>query len=112
MMTLNNGATDGEPDSHTVILGGVERFEEPVRSLRVEPDSRILHRQPYMIVFVPFSFNQQLPRTIVDRAHRVGCIPDQVQDDLLQLDTIASDDREVLGKLRPQDHPTSLKFAR
>src|SRR5271167_4712939 len=97
-MTLDDGPADRESDSHTVILGGVERFEEPVRSLRVKPDSRILYRQAHMIVFIPFSSNQQLPRTIVDRAHSVGCIPDQVQDDLLQLDTIAGDDEDVVGK--------------
>ena len=32
-MTLDNGATDGESDAHTVIFRGVERFEESVRSL-------------------------------------------------------------------------------
>ena len=54
MMTLNNGATDGESDSHTVILGGVERFEKSVRSLRGKSNSRIFHRQTHMIVFVFF----------------------------------------------------------
>ncbi|MGB8918760.1 MAG: hypothetical protein WCC89_18040 [Candidatus Sulfotelmatobacter sp.] len=33
MMTLDDGATDGESDAHTVIFRGVERFEESVRSL-------------------------------------------------------------------------------
>src|SRR5271166_5430765 len=85
MMTLDNGATDGESDSHTVILGGVERLEEPVDCLRGKSDSRILHHQTHMTVFVFFGSNQQLPRTIVNCTHRVASISEQVQDDLLQL---------------------------
>jgi len=111
MMTLNNGSTDGEPDSHAIILSGVERFEESARSLRVEPGSCILHCQTHAIVFLSFGFDQQLPRTIFDGAHRVRCIPNQIQDHLLQLDSITCDKREVFGKFRSQNHPVSLKIA-
>ena len=111
MMTLDNGTTDGKSDSHTVILRGVERFEEPVRSLRIEPDSRILHRQTHTITFVSLGFDQQLPRTIMDEAHRVGCVPEQVQDYLLQLHTITATRGKSSGKFRLQDHPVSLKVA-
>jgi hypothetical protein len=58
MMTLNNGATDGEPDSHTVILGGVERFEESVRSLIGKSNSRIFHRQTHLIVLAFFGSDE------------------------------------------------------
>ena len=34
LMSLNNGATDGESDSHAVGFGGIERFEDLVRGLR------------------------------------------------------------------------------
>src|SRR5271163_3491006 len=98
MMTLDNGAANRESDTHTVILGGVERLEEFVGSLRGKSDSRILHRQKHMIIWVSFGSDQQLPRTIVNRTHCVGCIPDEVQDDLLQLHTIAGDEREPGGK--------------
>ena len=111
MMVLNNGSTDGESDSHAIILGGVERFEESARSLRVEPGSRILHCQTNVVVFLSFGFDQQLPRTIFDGGHRVRRIPDEIQYDLLQLDSIARDEREVFGKFRSQNHPVSLKIA-
>jgi hypothetical protein len=58
MMTLNNGATDGEPDSHPVILGGVERFEESVGSLIGKSNSRIFHRQAHLTVFVFFGSDE------------------------------------------------------
>jgi hypothetical protein len=57
VMTLDYGPTDGETDSHTVTLGCVERFEEPVRILKGKSDSRILHHQTHMIVFVSFGFD-------------------------------------------------------
>src|SRR5271170_6234694 len=110
MMTLDNGATDGESDSHTVILRGVERLEESVRSLRIEPHSRILYRQTHTIAFVSVGSDEQVPRTIVDGAHRVGCIPDEIQDDLLQLDAIAGDKKLVVGKFPLDDYAVSLKF--
>ena len=61
-------------------------------------------------LFVPFGSDHQLPRTIVDGAHRIRGVQKQVQDDLLKLDTIARDRRKIVGKFRPQNHPVSLKF--
>ncbi len=40
-MTLDNGATHGQADPHATTLGCVERFEQPVRSVRVEAYPRI-----------------------------------------------------------------------
>jgi len=70
-MTFDNGATDAKSDSHTVILSCVERFEESVGSVRAETDSRILHGQAHMIVFVSFGLDQQQPWMMDDGAHRV-----------------------------------------
>src|ERR1700693_1996543 len=108
-MTLDNGATDGESNSHAVILGGVKRFEKSVGSVRGKSNSRILHRQTYTIVFVCFGSDKQFPRTIRDGAHRLRGVQNEVQDDLLKLHTIACDQGKVLGKFKPQNHPASLK---
>src|SRR4051794_41896452 len=48
---------------------------------------------------------------IVDAAHRVQGVPQQVQDDLLELDPISCDTGDVATKFRSQNHPASLKFA-
>src|SRR5512145_1457446 len=111
MMTLDNEATDGEADPHTASLGCVERVEESVRILRIEPHPRILHRQAHAIAFVSCGSDHQFPRPIVDLAHRVRGVSEQVQDDLLKLDTIARDRREVLGQFCPQSYPPSVKLA-
>jgi len=96
MMAFDNRAANGESDSHPVIFRSVERLEKPVRNLWGESDSCILHRQTHMIVFVSLSSDQQLPGTIVNCTHGVGSIPKQVQNDLLQLHTIARDKRQTV----------------
>jgi hypothetical protein len=75
-------------------------LEESVHSLRIETDSSILHGQSDPISFVYFGSDQHPPRTIVNAAHRVGCVPEQVQDDLLKLHAIACDNWEVVGKFQ------------
>ena len=42
--------------------------------------------------------------------HRVGGVAEQVQDDLLELDTIAGDGREIVGELRLKNYAVSLKL--
>src|SRR6266403_61092 len=109
-MTLDNGATDGYSDSHTVILSCVERFEEPVGSLRIETDPRIFHAEEHAIAFVSFGPDQQLPRAIMDGIHRIRRIPEEVRDYLLMLDSVTCDNREVVGKLTSHNKPVSLKL--
>src|SRR5580765_8555801 len=110
MMTLDDRATDEKADPHTATLRCVERLEELVHIVRFQTDARILHGQARTIVFVPFGSDHQLPRTIVDSVHGVRGVPEQVEDDLLKLDTIACDSREAVGKVRAQNHPASLEF--
>src|SRR6266853_4345223 len=109
-MTFDNGATDVQSDSHPLMLSCVERFEEPVGSLRIETDPRISHAEERLIAFVSFGPDQQLPGAIMDDIHRVRTIPDEVQNYLLQLHSVTCDKREVFGKLRSQNHPVSLKL--
>jgi hypothetical protein len=45
---------------------------------------------------------------IFDLAHRVRCIPEQIEDDLLKLDPIACEQRQVVGKFLSQDHAVFL----
>jgi len=97
MMILDNGAADGQANPHSAALGCIESLEELVHALRFEADTSILHDQTNTITFISFCSDQQPPRPIVDAAHRVGCIPEQVQDDLLQLHAIASDKRQIVG---------------
>jgi hypothetical protein len=49
---------------------------------------------------------------MVDRRHGVCGVPEQVQDNLLKLETIPCDRREIVGELRLNDHTLSLKLVR
>ena len=91
VMSLDDGAADGEPDAHAVALRRVEGVEQLVHALAVEAHAGIPHAQAHTIAVVPFGSDQQLPRAIVHVGHRVGGVAEQVQDDLLELDAIAGD---------------------
>jgi hypothetical protein len=95
-MTLDNRATDGQTDPHTAALGCVERFEESAHVMRVEPHTCILHGEAHTVVFVALGFDHQVPWPILDTAHRVRGVQEQVQNHLLKLDTVARDRREVV----------------
>src|SRR5580698_7161169 len=115
IMTLDNRPADRQSDSHAFILRSVEGFEKLARSLRLEADSNITHTEAHPIMIIGISIiwlssNQQISRTIFDGAHGIRSIAKQVQNDLLELDAIAGDEREVRGKFRPQGHAIFLKL--
>jgi hypothetical protein len=57
---------------------------------------------------VPLGPDQQLPRTILDLSHSPLGISQLVEDDLLELDSIASDTRKIAGELGAENHPVFL----
>ena len=59
--------------------------------------------------FVRFGPDHQPPRAVVDAAHRIGGIAQQVHDHLLKLDTVAADRWKLVGQFGAQNHPASLK---
>src|ERR1700761_7924096 len=111
MMALDDGATDRQANPHTATLRRVKRIEKFLHTLRFETRTGVPHRQAYAVVLVPFGSDQQLSRSIVDVAHRVCGVQEQVQDDLLKLNTIAGDRRKVARKFLSQDDLAPLQFA-
>src|SRR5262249_27304882 len=106
---LDDGATDCKPASHALTFCGVESFKEPLRTLRSDPDPGVLYAQAYVTVLVRFAPDHHLPRAVVDPAHRIGGVAQQVHDHLLKLDTVAGDKWKLVGKFGAQNHPASLK---
>src|SRR6267142_4389472 len=111
MMTVDNEATDRQPNTHAAILGCVKLFEKLVHTFRSKTHACVFYTQAHMITFVSFGSDDQPPRTIVDASHRVGGIHEQIQYDLLKLDTIAHDRREVVAKFDSRNHLASLKLS-
>src|SRR5580692_9881259 len=108
-MLFDDGTAHGESDAHSSALGGVEGLKDLVHDVGLEANPDISHRQAHTVALVTLGSDEELPRTIVHAGHRVRSIAEQVQDDLLQLDTIGCDERKILGELRPEHHAMSLK---
>src|SRR4051795_1158555 len=111
-MALDDGSTDRQADPPAVGLCRVECFEEPLPLNRVEPHPNILHAQPHVIVFASGGPDHHASWSIIDAVHRLGRVPEKVQDDLLKLHTIARNGREVVGQLHPNVYLASLQLAR
>ena len=79
--------------------------------MRTDTDSGVLHTQTRTIVTFRQGSNKQVTRAFVNISHRIRSVPKQIQDDLLELNTITDDRREVLGKVRPQGDTIPLKIA-
>src|SRR6267142_1339881 len=109
-MLFDDGTADGQSDAHSTALGRVEGLKELVHDVGLEANADILHRQAHTIAFVTLSSDKELPRTIVHAGHRVRSIAEQVQDDLLKLDTIGGDERQIVGELRSEHHTMSLQL--
>ncbi len=78
--------------------------------MRSKTHACVLHTQAHLITLVSLGPDDQLPGAIVYAAHRVGGIQEQIEHDLLQLDTITRDRREVVAKFDLRNNLTSLKF--
>ena len=100
MMSLDDRATDGQPDTHTAALGGVEGFEQPLDILSIDTGAGILHAQTYTVISFSEGSNQELPGAALNTNHRVRGIAKQVQGDLLELNAVPDDRGKVLGEFR------------
>ena len=63
------------------------------------------------IRFVSLRLNPELPRTTLYAAHCIGCVLEQVHDDLLKLYAIACNQRQIVIQFRQQYHAVFLQPA-
>ena len=95
---LDDGPADCEPHSHPVGLGREERREYPLGLPRINPRTRVRHRHRHPIAFRPTGTDRQNSRLILCR-HGVNGVHDQVEKDLLQLDAVSPDRRQLVPRL-------------
>ncbi len=81
-------------------------------SVGIDAHAGVSHAQPHAIVVLPLGPDEQAPRPIVDIRHRIGGVAKQIQDDLLELDAVAGDGREIGVELRLQDDALALELGR
>src|SRR5712671_1378585 len=88
IMGFDNRATNRQPHSHSPAFRRNERVEDTLDIFRIDTSSGVLHRDHYT-GFTRFGFHSQHSWSISHGIHCFGCIHDQVENDLLQLNTIA-----------------------
>jgi hypothetical protein len=87
-MGIDDGPADRQPHPHSAGLRCVESLENALDMLRIDARPGIANRDEDAIRLRLLGADQQLSRPRLDRAHCFDCVQHQVQDDLLQLNTI------------------------
>src|SRR5215469_17921658 len=78
LMSFDDRAAKRQADTHTSALRRVEGFEQPLKILRIDTATGILHAEAHTIVSFSVGSDQQLSGTVLDSNHRVGSIAEQV----------------------------------
>ena len=79
---------------HSARFRGVESVENAVEMFRIDARPGIAHCHENAFCPALPGADQQLSRPLINRAHCFDRVQDQVQDDLLQLNTIALNGRQ------------------
>jgi len=87
-MSFYDRPTDSQPHAHPVGFCRKERVEDVVDVVRLDPNSRVFHRDMRIIGFMYVSGYSHNPRMVRDSTHCVNSIHDQVNDYLPQLNSI------------------------
>src|SRR5262249_52134256 len=96
---FDDRTTDRESHAHAPGLGGVEGVEQAVHTLQGQARAGILHGDEHPARGVWPGADAQLARSLADAAQRFDGVEDQVQEHLLQLDTIAVNARQALREV-------------
>ena len=72
---------------------------------RAMPETAISHGQLHVVGVLAFGSDQQLTRAIMDVAHRLRGVTEQIQDDLLELDAIPGDGGEIARRVQTEEPP-------
>src|SRR5215471_16694292 len=98
-MGLDNRAADRQAHTQPVRLGRIEGIEDMVEALRVQPRTRILHRDYDALCPIGAGSNQQLAWTLVSSTHRFDGVYHQIENYLLQLDSIRKNEGYIIREL-------------
>jgi hypothetical protein len=102
-MGIDDGPADRQPHPHAAGLRGVESLEHALALVRNNSRSRITHGDNSIRLLL-LGADHQLSRPI-DRAHCLDRVQDQIQDDLLQLNTIPLNGKQLLRKPHLERNP-------
>src|SRR5216684_2591450 len=98
-MSFDDRTADRQAHPQTVGLRRVEGGEEVLETRRGQAWPRILHRDQHAIRLGLSGGDEQLSRPFRDGAHCLDSVDDEIEDNLLQLDAIALNQRQALREL-------------
>src|SRR5687768_10165430 len=98
-MRLDDGGRDGQAHAHAVGPGRVKRLEWTIHVRLVDPDPRILDREPDGRRAVPGRPDNENATTPVRLPHGLEAVERQVQHHLLELGPVAADLGQIGGEI-------------
>ena len=90
--------------------GRLPYFNFTVLPVRIDSLAGVTHRQSSPIRSFTRGLDQKSARPIIDFAHRVDRVEDNIQDDLLKLHAIATDRRQIVSEVSLQSDPIGVKL--
>ena len=110
-MSLNNGPSDRKPDSHALLFRSEKRFKNFARPFQGDTGTEVGDRNNDRRSAVQLGATDNRA-AIWHRRHRLDTIDDQVQDDLLQLHSIALDRQRIRKRLGPEQTKNAIAAIR
>ena len=95
-MAFDNGMADGKANSHTTLFGREHRIENMIVVGWVDPRAGILDGHANKVWLDDAGSDAQYSQLF--RVHRLNGVHDQVQNDLLQLNSVAFQGRDACGR--------------
>src|SRR5690349_11591072 len=95
-MRFNDRSADGESHAEALRLGGHERLENTVQVFASDSAAPVANGAHHLAT-AAFEARRDRDAALVyvERRHRLAGVDDQVEDDLLQLDAITQDQRQI-----------------
>jgi transposase-like protein len=94
LMRLNDRTAYRQPHTKTGLFGRVEGIEDALEHRRSQARTGITYCDVHAFRFIVFGAYPQFTRPVSDFGHCLDCVDHQVENHLLQLDTVSPDCRQ------------------
>src|ERR1700724_1722496 len=94
-MSLDDGPADRKADPDSGGFRGEEGLEDPLAILGGDAGPRVAYRDEQPLRRARFGADHQLARVLIDAGHGLDRVHDQIQHDLLQLNSISVNRRQL-----------------
>src|SRR4030095_5581409 len=110
-MRLYDSATYRQSHAHTVWFGRKESIKDTLEILGIEPLAGIAHRDNQIVRLILAAANGQFPFPFLAVRDCFRALDDQIQNHLLQLNSISAHERQTTGELAFQKNVALACFA-